>query len=290
MSSRSSRSAGSGGGNQGPTGEDLRSASIESILRTAQEVVGQKVEESNILDFSAEERVPQYTMKELTVGKVIGRGGFCVVYDVRRLGESLTSGSQHSSTMARQVSSSRLSSTDSADWMSGASDGGKDGDKKGGKRKDRSAKYVLKKIDMEQCDRITFLKGVVDIAMETWFLATLEHDNIIKLCGVSTDGPFMQGYFLILEKLRETLTKRIKKWMDTDRQCKGITGVFTGSKRKLEQMHTERIQASLDIAKAGRYLHERGVIFRDFVSVQISVVRAVGHSLDVCVCWFIPLS
>ena len=66
MSSRSSRSTG-GGSHQEVSGSDLRSASIESILRTAQEVVGQKVEESNILDFSAEERVPQYTMKEQLV-------------------------------------------------------------------------------------------------------------------------------------------------------------------------------------------------------------------------------
>jgi hypothetical protein len=73
---------------------------------------------------------------------------------------------------------------------------------------------------------------------------------------MASKGPFEDGYFIILEKINDTLSKKVKGWMDMDRQCKGITGVFTGSKKKLLRLQTERISAAFHLALGMNYLHQ----------------------------------
>jgi serine/threonine protein kinase len=117
------------------------------------------------------------------------------------------------------------------------------------------------------------MKGVVDLAMETRFLGALDHPHIIKLEGVSTRDAFSDGYFIILEKVSETLTNKVKGWMDMDRQCKGITGVFTGSKQKVQRLHSERIAAAYDLSTGMKFLHGRNIVFRDLVRTIVGGKR-----------------
>jgi serine/threonine protein kinase len=144
-------------------------------------------------------------------------------------------------------------------------------------RRNRS-RYVVKQLspELQHGDKINFLKGTVDLAMETRFLASLDHENVISLHGVSSKGAFSEGYFIVLEKVTETLGKRVKTWMDMDRRCKGITGVFTGSKKKLLRLDSERISASHDLAVGMQYLHDRKIVFRDLVSSLPIVLCALN--------------
>jgi serine/threonine protein kinase len=125
----------------------------------------------------------------------------------------------------------------------------------------------VKQINPEliQQDRISFLKGVVDLATETRYLSRLDHNNVIKLEGVAACDAFTKGYFIILERVNLTLAKRVKEWMDVDRTCKGITGVFTGSKKKVHKLQTDRMTAAYDLACGMNYLHQRNIVFRDLV-------------------------
>ena len=136
-------------------------------------------------------------------------------------------------------------------------------------RKKYKTRYVMKQIssDLKRSDKINFLKGTVDLAMETRFLASIQHENVISLRGISNNGAFSDGYFIILERLNETLGQKVKGWMDMDRQCKGITGVFTGSKKKAHKLQMERISAAYDLAAAMEYLHQKDIVFRDLVSL-----------------------
>ena len=132
-------------------------------------------------------------------------------------------------------------------------------------------RYVMKQLssDLKRSDKINFLKGTVDLAMETRFLASIHHENVISLKGISNIGAFSDGYFIILERLNETLGRKVKGWMDMDRQCKGITGVFTGSKKKAHRLQMERISAACDLAAAMGYLHQKDIVFRDLVSLLV---------------------
>lgn len=131
-----------------------------------------------------------------------------------------------------------------------------------------SPRYVIKRVAEEHVynNKVTFLKGTVDLAMETKFLVNMRHPNIMDLRGVSAAGPFQEGYYLVMDRLHETLPKRIKKWSTTDRQCKGITGAFVGGKKKVQTLLIDRLFVAYSVANAMNFLHSRNVIYRDLVS------------------------
>lgn len=266
--------------------KDMRSASTETLLNTARDIVAEKISNSSLLnDTAIEERVPKLDIQDLRLGRVIGRGGFCVVHEIKSFGSAMSIGTRQSSgniSLSRMVNPFGSSRTrgdrdgstaggsvgTGSDWLSNVSGHHREEaqivDTGGAFRPiDRRKKYAVKRLSMDNTDKITFLKGTVDLAMEAKFLAALNHINVIKMYGVSTDGPFAEGFFIVLERMDETLTKRIKKWMDIERQCKGITGVFTGSRRKLKELETERMLSSFEIAKGTNHLHDKKIIFRD---------------------------
>lgn len=59
--------------------------------------------------------------------------------------------------------------------------------------------------------------GFSDLALETEFLASLNHPHIMKLRGLAFSGTSgfetgPTGYFLIIDRLFETLVDRIQRW------------------------------------------------------------------------------
>ena len=130
--------------------------------------------------------------------------------------------------------------------------------------------FVVKQVaeDWVQTNRITFLKGTVDLALEAKYLASLSHPNIIEVKAVAEGGPFREGYFLILDRLHETLPTKLKKWTTIDRQCKGITGVFVGGKKKQQFLSLNRMEAAYGVANALKYIHSVNLVYRDLVSMD----------------------
>lgn len=267
----------------------LMKASKSTLAKTAESIVDDKVKESRIFDATVEDRVPRFTKEELTLGRVLGRGGFCMAVEIERVkivgGPKRTGSSIASSaffSMFRKNDSTRdLSHKESVvDDASEAPSVLADQDRSGkhsafsmpldylsrdkianlARRRNRNGGlFVLKRI-LPDLDNFSFLKGVVDLSMEAKFLAALDHPNIIKLCGMSTKGP---AHFIIVERLQETLSTRFKLWSKIDRQCNGITGAFAGSKRKELDLYETRLGVAYSMASALAYLHDHGVVFRD---------------------------
>mmetsp|Transcript_23834 Transcript_23834/g.50192 ORF Transcript_23834/g.50192 Transcript_23834/m.50192 type:complete len:451 (-) Transcript_23834:2071-3423(-) len=221
----------------------------------------------------------KFAERDLITGRVLGRGAFCVVlecsYSTLTFDGSKISAQKEGSrwgNFGRQILRRRKrvngtsSGSTSATYSSSTGSSNQDNQCRPTMRlSSNRPRYVMKHLssDLKRLDKINFLKGTVDLAMETRFLASFDHKNIICLKGVSSKDAFSDGYFIILEKLYETLGRRVKGWMDMDRQCKGITGVFTGSKKKARRLQSERILAACDLVAGMMYLHERNIVFRD---------------------------
>lgn len=100
----------------------------------------------------------------------------------------------------------------------------------------------------------TFHIGAEDLVHEAAILANLNHRHIIKLYGRAS-GPltdaFMlnDSYFILLDKLTETLQDRINAWKQT--QC-----IIQGPQAK-------QLEVAHSIADATMYLHSKNVIFRN---------------------------
>lgn len=98
------------------------------------------------------------------------------------------------------------------------------------KRKDGSAgveesRYALKYLKSELMkDPETFITGAEDLALEAQILQSITHPNIIKMRGCSLGGTkgygtgLNTGFFLVLDKLNETLAQRLGRWERQRRQ------------------------------------------------------------------------
>lgn len=267
--------------------DELMKASKASLFQTARGIVEGKVGDSKVFDSTVEDRVPRFNKEELRLGRILGRGGFCVAIEIdkvkiaglKREGSSV--GSNAFFSLFRKTSHHTQHDDDASgsdpERASECPRHGLDASQKHSaysvmdytrtnvamlakKRSRKGGRFVLKQVLSDSLDNYAYLKGLVDLGMEAKFLAALDHPNIIALCGMSSKGP---AHFIIVERLSETLSSRFKTWMKIDRQCKGITGAFTGSKRKETELYETRIGVAYNMACAMAYLHEKNIIFRD---------------------------
>jgi len=105
-------------------------------------------------------------------------------------------------------------------------------------------------------DAHQFAIGAEDLVHETALLASLDHPNIIKVHGRasgSLSDAFIlnDGYFILLDRLSETLTERINTlWK---------SGLGDGKKGP----GISELKIAQDIARAVSYLHSKQIVFRD---------------------------
>jgi len=168
------------------------------------------------------------------------------------------------------------------------------------------ARYALKHIKqtyLQDHGTDDYVQTAGDLALEAEFLAHLNHPNVIKLRGITDSGAagFANGpcgYFLVIDRLFETLDQRIKYWhggaSDTGRSpskhgqskhrrrisnvlSKGIKSLPASLRIKNSSANSEEIEVeingsdlmdeclhiSLQISAALTYLHSHSIIFRD---------------------------
>ena len=98
-------------------------------------------------------------------------------------------------------------------------------------------------------------------------LRKLDHPNIIRLHGVAAEGPqgFATGaegaYFLVLDRLADTLDGRIEVWKELERRKKA--NLSPEFELHLKALFVKQLQVGLDLASALMHLHKLRIIFRD---------------------------
>ncbi|GAX24281.1 hypothetical protein FisN_4Lh016 [Fistulifera solaris] len=239
--------------------EAFRSARREDVAKKAEAVVASEIARSSSLDPNGLAMIPSFSTSELTFGRVVGRGGFCVVHELVAIKLKEKANNKKSNFRLRGFASHN------------AMEGSKSLDTTTREHLARrvwskSGKYVTKRMEpsLWETDRVSSLKGVIDLALEMHFLASLNHVHIIDLKGICEASPFSEvGFFLVLDHLKETLSKRLTQWMHVKRTTKGITGLITGSKTKTKKLLIDQLLVAHDIANGMQYLHSKKIIFRD---------------------------
>mmetsp|Transcript_3958 Transcript_3958/g.6615 ORF Transcript_3958/g.6615 Transcript_3958/m.6615 type:complete len:417 (-) Transcript_3958:1481-2731(-) len=252
----------------------IRNAPTRVLLQTAHDIVDDICQHTTVFDDAKLAKVNKFSHEEIVTGRIIGRGGFCTVKEIT----AIRSPNKKRSAMMRQQrrksggSSWNLRKSKQKTQQETIMDMSHNGIEmsvkeymayaaaKGGK-----TKYVVKQVAEEWIyqNRITFLKATVDLAIEAKYLSSLNHPSIIELRGVSESGPFAEGYFIVLDRLTDTLPGKLKKWMTIDRQCKGITGAFVGGKKKESLLFINRMETAFGVADALNYIHSKKLVYRD---------------------------
>ena len=185
---------------------------------------------------------------EVKIGKLLGSGGFSDVYEVINfeLKEDPVAKYGNSQIAARRF------------YEENAVKNGK-------------CKYVAKHLRLKTMEDPTkFCLAAADLVVEAQFLNSLHHENILKIRGWTTGGinayadGSHNGYFLLLDRLNETLDDRIAFWNkrnldDSLERSLERLGLNSGNTSEL----LSRTRIAHQIASALAYLHSKNIVFRD---------------------------
>jgi hypothetical protein len=93
-----------------------------------------------------------------------------------------------------------------------------------------------------------FTQGVIDMCVETMFLSVVSHPHIITMRAIGINGMTKPDYFIILDRLYDTLEARIPKWR--------LHKMMKTSRAKLDELMETRLSYGYDLAGAFEYMHK----------------------------------
>jgi serine/threonine protein kinase len=190
---------------------------------------------------------------ELTLGKCLGSGGFSEVHEI------VTFEPKQPVNMCQDYSSDEVEARRHYQVSATKQDG--------------KPKYVIKHLRRKITEESKeFALAAADLAVEARFLSNLNHKNILKIRGLSSTGieSYLDrkhdGYFLILDRLHETLDQRIAAWSD-ERHVSTFEalGIIHHS-HTIDNTTSQLLRATRvahQMASALEYLHSKNLVFRD---------------------------
>ena len=188
-------------------------AADEELLRKGSKYVEKKVikmfSNSHLIKLENVERLPTFERKELTYGKVLGRGGYGIVNEITAISASLD-----------EVNKCKEGNTMSEDFEGREFISGNYKLKGSG-----DARYVVKSLN-HQCKTNAglYIQGIMDLAVESYFLASICHSNIIKMRAIRSGSMYHKDFFLVFERLYDTLEQRIVKWAKINKRKNSMFG------------------------------------------------------------------
>lgn len=204
--------------------------------------------------------LPEFHRNEINLGKLLGSGGFSHVYELDGI----------------NLRTDEAGSTSSSPSPSPPQDNTRQGMQQRTNTlvRDRTS-FAVKHLQPElyKRDPREFRQAATDLMVEAHFLASLKHPHIVTMHAWAGGGASAynssagitraDGFFLVLDSLRDTLDNRIgvlwqaqmKRYQDPSLRKTG------GSLREI--FFNSRLQVATDIASALSYLHSKNIVYRD---------------------------
>ncbi|CAB9504192.1 activated protein kinase catalytic subunit alpha-1 [Seminavis robusta] len=205
---------------------------------------------------------PKFTKEEMQLGKLLGKGGFGSVFEIR----SFTLGGKKVLMNQKKGFSDDLNDTDYGN-ASNNHQSARMFIAQHCLRNNSDARYAVKQLSPEVISNAgMFYQGMMDMALETRFMSDIQHPNIVKIRSMAKCEPYDERYFIIMDRLYDTLERRIQKvWLPKAKVQNSFFGknLLDRKGAKRNDLLEERVVYAFDLAAAINYLHERQILYRD---------------------------
>jgi len=217
----------------------------QKASRYATRVCQEMTKRSSLIKDLKKDCVPYFERDEIIpfLGDKLGKGGFNSVYELEKI--ELDESSPVSDDQRQQ----RLTILKNID------------------RKLLAVKFLN---ESAMANSNEFCNGAADLLLEAKYLSAISnhpHPSIISLHGVAAAGAAgfatgqMGGYFLVVDRLYDTLDKRIDIWKELKRRK--LRHSSPANIKLLQAMFLQRLHVATDICGAIRHLHNLKIVFRD---------------------------
>ena len=217
--------------------------------------------------------MPLVCPKSIQFGSIIGRGNFCAVHNITRFSQTKSMVGLHSKLPRKSMVDSVIDSFQCGEKSLNIFMNSKkvtDVLISYSKASNHRRYYVAKVPHNGDID--TYKQCFDSLKVEAKILASLNHENIIKIHGISKFGIFdhstneldQKPYFIILDKLLGNLEETIANWRQASNQRKMIMEKRSDRDESSETIFLlKRLDILFDIASALKYLHQKNIIHRD---------------------------
>lgn len=234
--------------------------------------------EVSVLDREKFNAIPEFVKMDFTIKAHLGKGSFSDVFEVVRTGgqpfdaefkmshpisSDKLAESPHAAAARRRPSRGRRTSLSNSINITTLSRPSLC-DRHRSLGVDTDPRFAMKCLRPQiRSDVDQFTIGAEDLVHETAILSTLDHPHIIKLHGrasgnLSDAFVLNDGYFILLDRLNETLHERIDAWQ-LNPKCSSLLGGPT----------VKQIEVAHSVANAMSYLHSKNIVFRDLKPANV---------------------
>lgn len=247
----------------------------EKVASLASKAYRKASAKSNVLCKDRISGVALVKFEDITVGKLLGKGSFSYVHEITKISSGASShevkdeDESNGDKLGTEVHANKEQEDHLAFLVANAE-----------RRESNTFRYAIKFLkDDIRSNPKAYAIGTADLVVEGMFLASLTHPNIIKVRALPEGGvrsllqPNAKGYFLVLDRLFDTLSERIyNTWqeqhhveMASSSGCLCLPFGKNDSKAKEEQkmMLKVRVKVAFDISAALKFMHSKNIIYRD---------------------------
>jgi len=241
--------------------------------------------------------IPRFYKEDLVLGELIAFGGFSNVYGIQRFtvdsalteepkdnynGNDNTNGNTNGNTNDNGNINGNINENSNNNNSHNSNHNNNNNNSHNNNNNNNHTKpqeqFVIKHLNPKLAfNPKKLVVGAKDLVMEAHFLSAFDHEHIIRLRGWAAEGIAgfastgrADGFFLILDRLATTLSKRISRWRGDEASRKSLTKGRQAAKNRLFLV---RLGAAINIASAVAYLHERRILFRDLKPANIGFDR-----------------
>jgi serine/threonine protein kinase len=187
---------------------------------------------------------------EIELGNIVGKGGFFTVSEVKKIHLHDDENDENDAVVVKSANQK----DEDEDYILSVVQDRKFMQTHTVRNDGKDCRYAFKTMrNASRTDPTLFVNTIVDLALEAKFLSSVRHPNIIKMRAMAVGDPCQSEYFIVLDRLYDTLNDRVTTWQK--KQCSGFAKLFDFQKKKEKNFLAQRLTVAYDVASAIEYLH-----------------------------------